>query len=523
MLFFALGLSIFMPEMLGQFDQYPGDLVDTRFNHVILEHHYQYLSGQHDHFWSTRFFYPAPNMLAGSDAHFSTMPIYSFFRFIGCSMFTSFQLWFLVLLFLNYFICYKVLRWFKLDPIAASIGAFLFTFSMPVALLSGHIQNFNRFAIPLVFYFAYQWLSTFNYKYYLRLLLALLLLFYSSLYMVLLTAIPLFFLFFVYSIAKFTTLKSHLKNTSFTLKNALYYIIPAIVLFVVCLPVINKYLQAGKHVPTVTRDLLSTRLPSIWAYIIPHAESLWYAKFTWPLQQGIIQPWDKYFSIGFLSTFILLTGTILLFRKHTILAVFSITCMLTLLWFIYVNGHSPYFLIKAWPGYNHLNVPSRFFLIALFLIAFCMAFVVQQTMRWHRYIVPFILGLLVFNDNLLRPNALKHMPIEDAKTHHLVLKNCIDQNKKPSHEAFVLLPQSDSTHFDFIDILDVMVTAYDSKINCINGYSTFGPPYHPVNWMYPKKSEVIRWLTDQKFSKADIDKKVLVIEKTDQGTYRIKE
>ena len=50
----------------------PGDLGDARFNSVILEHLYQWVTGTAPKLWSPRFFYPFENTLAFSDNHFAS-------------------------------------------------------------------------------------------------------------------------------------------------------------------------------------------------------------------------------------------------------------------------------------------------------------------------------------------------------------------------------------------------------------------------------------------------------------------
>ncbi|KKD57704.1 hypothetical protein VM57_02130 [Stenotrophomonas maltophilia] len=59
----------------------PGDLIDARFNSVVLEHVYQWLRGDVESLWSPGFFYPVKDVLALSDNHsvlFFLMPCFAF-------------------------------------------------------------------------------------------------------------------------------------------------------------------------------------------------------------------------------------------------------------------------------------------------------------------------------------------------------------------------------------------------------------------------------------------------------------
>ncbi len=127
----------------------PGDLGDARFNSVILEHGYQWLTGQADRLWSPGFFYPFERVLGFSDNHFGTFWVYAAARAFGAVRENAFLFWFLVGNALNFFSCLWVLRRFGFRAIAASYGAFVFAFSLPVLHQEGHAQLFYRFAIPL--------------------------------------------------------------------------------------------------------------------------------------------------------------------------------------------------------------------------------------------------------------------------------------------------------------------------------------------------------------------------------------
>ncbi len=133
----------------------PGDLIDARFNSVILEHLYIWfksgLSGHWKDVWSPAFFYPYQNVLAFSDNHFGTALSYAHLRHLGFAREIAFSGWFVIGICLNFICCYWVLKRLQFCVFSSSAAAFVFTFALPVIAQDGHSQFSYRFAIPLAF------------------------------------------------------------------------------------------------------------------------------------------------------------------------------------------------------------------------------------------------------------------------------------------------------------------------------------------------------------------------------------
>jgi len=86
-----LGLYFIVLNVTGiNFEYFPGDLGDGRFNIYILEHAHQYFSGNLDSFWNAPFMYPEKEIITFSDNLLGTAPIYSIFRVFGADIFTAF-------------------------------------------------------------------------------------------------------------------------------------------------------------------------------------------------------------------------------------------------------------------------------------------------------------------------------------------------------------------------------------------------------------------------------------------------
>ncbi len=110
----------------------PGDLVDGRFNALVLEHGYQALRGLYD-FFSPGQFYPETGTLGLSDTHVGTLPIYAALRVVGCSDMLAWQGWFVIVAALN---AWAASRWLGALGIAPALrGPLTFAASASAAMV----------------------------------------------------------------------------------------------------------------------------------------------------------------------------------------------------------------------------------------------------------------------------------------------------------------------------------------------------------------------------------------------------
>ncbi len=124
------------------------DVGDTRINNYLLEHGFQWISGNpvHHNIWSPPFFYPDPNAAAYTDILLGGAPFYWAFRFLGIQFDTSFQLWMIVVLGLNYLtMLFFLRRGLGLSVIASIGGAYLLAFASSRANQLCHQQLLPQF------------------------------------------------------------------------------------------------------------------------------------------------------------------------------------------------------------------------------------------------------------------------------------------------------------------------------------------------------------------------------------------
>lgn len=147
--FLAFGLIGITLRQSAFFHMIPGDIGDARFNNVILEHLFRWITGRDESLWSPRFFYPYLGALSFSDNHFGSGIVYVVQRLLGVSPEVAYIGWFTVAPTLNYLACYYTLRKLNLQKSGSAVGAFIFTFALPITIQVIHAQLIYRFAIPL--------------------------------------------------------------------------------------------------------------------------------------------------------------------------------------------------------------------------------------------------------------------------------------------------------------------------------------------------------------------------------------
>ncbi len=158
-LFLIVGVVFYQLRANAYLTAVPGDLIDARFNSVVLEHVYQWLRGNAQSLWSPGFFYPVRDVLALSDNHFGSILPYALLRFFGFERELALALWLMLGGVLNYAVAYIAFRQLGLRSAGAAAGAFVFAFSLPVLAQQAHAQFAFRMFVPLVFASFYAWLK----------------------------------------------------------------------------------------------------------------------------------------------------------------------------------------------------------------------------------------------------------------------------------------------------------------------------------------------------------------------------
>ena len=153
-------LVFFRYQFTSGFDKIMGDAGDARLAIFGHEHWVQVFRGQVS--WtSPQFFFPAKGVLGYSDTYFLNEVFYAPLRAFGFDAFLAFQ-WTLVLLSLVGFVALFVFlrRSFELGTLTCAALSTVFTFANNLYLMSGHLQLYSVYWLPLILLLIVQaWMS----------------------------------------------------------------------------------------------------------------------------------------------------------------------------------------------------------------------------------------------------------------------------------------------------------------------------------------------------------------------------
>jgi len=156
------GLWALYPLLItsGSHDAIPGDLGDARLLNIIMEHSFQYFfSDRSMDFWSPFWnFFPSRNALAMSDVMATASLLYIPWRLLDFDYHSSLQLWHLSTSLANYVSFIFFLRCVGVRLAPASVGAFLFAFSLTRGGFLNHPQLLAQYWTPLALGFLIKWL-----------------------------------------------------------------------------------------------------------------------------------------------------------------------------------------------------------------------------------------------------------------------------------------------------------------------------------------------------------------------------
>jgi hypothetical protein len=500
----AIALFGYLLPAIGYFQMIPGDLGDARFNSVILEHGYQWLTGQADRLWSPGFFYPFERVLGFSDNHFATFWVYVAARAFGAVREDGFLFWFLVGNTLNFFSCLWVLRRFGFRAIAASCGAFVFAFSLPVLHQEGHAQLVYRFAIPLavwawwevlehrrllgIFITAFWVAIQFLCSIYLGVFLGYLLAAMSLSYLVLNNASCLLGRFGAPKPESLSADPARPGSTWMSKRGRVVWIVAAVVALVL-VAWMMKYYQAVSADYRLSRPLeaLEPLIPKLSSYLLADRSGL----SSW-LGSGVadfpMRPEHQMFvGLGVLVLAFLGVGALIFskgiaakFGKLGRMSVASIVVLMGMT--VVVGGYSFYFLVIQIPGLDAIRAVSLVILVMLLpvgvLVAVGVEWLIGMSRSWG---MRGAVAILVVSG--LTAETISYQSHQAAK------ETWEMRQRRLSHAVGESLPAGSVLYVTqrmeepfYITEIDAMIYAQDNYLKTLNGYSGSTPP----GYKYPE-------------------------------------
>ena len=476
---FSIGFFGYVMKTIDWFRAIPGDLLDARFNSVILEHLFLWLKGIAPNLWSPGFFYPYENVLAFSDNHFGSGWSYVLFRLLGFEREQAFISWFIVGNTLNFWVSFYVYRKLGFSIIAASVAAFIYTFGLPALAKEAHAQLLYRFAIPLSFLSIYRFFQTKQIADLSWSIVWLAIQFYSSIYLG---------VFLIYLLLAMSVAHLAIERKSFFLEWP--YISRVTFIFTLCIFIFSisaislllyKY-QAVSTEYGFDRSIneIKSLLPTPLSYLIADRSlvSGWIGDL-YP-QFHMRQEHQMFFGVGVLIlTFM---GCLFSFRDHTNNKLGRIafwTLIILVVLTISIKGYSLYRLLLYLPGIGSVRAVSRIVLVMLLPVSVLVAITIDygikkfQNLLARRILILFLIGLIVCESIFYRPYST-HIS-KWVERQNQIKKILPDLDLK---NRIIFVTGKPSENMDQVIELDAMILSQDLHLPTLNGYSGNFPSGH---------------------------------------------
>jgi hypothetical protein len=489
---FSVGFVFYCLRTTRGFNAIPGDDGDAVLNMVILEHVHRWLTGAVTELWSPAFYYPMKGALAFSDNHFGTIAVYSAARFLGASRETTFIIWFWIAHLLNFAACFYVLRKLGLSVSAASIGAFIFTFSLPVLVKDNHAQLAYRFWVPLAFYALCRAFEHGNLLKAWPVVIAIAGQFFCSVNLGLLLGYACGFLLAVMTVHLLWKDRASLSKARLSRVEGII----ACACMIGTLALLGWMMTYYVHYARLygfSRGLgeILSMLPRPKSFLIADRSILTSFVGSWITTVPVRHEQNLFFGIG--PIFLLMLGIVFLGgevvrgflgERHDLkplpvcVAQISLACLLTILFVIKIGGASVYVLVAQMPGFNSLRAVSRVGVILAFPVAVLCAYAVHiaeeriTQFQFHAVgrlaVFALALPLVAIESANFRIVALSTKQIQ-VNANRLALRL---PSKLPDHSVLWFTEDSDPVTMS----IAAMVVAQDLNRPTINGHSGNWPP-----------------------------------------------
>ena len=489
---FSIGLFCYLMPAVGWFQKMPGDLVDARFNSIVLEHLYQWVTGQVASLWSPQYFFPFKGVLAFSDNHFGSAFSYILARLVGFTREDAFLLWFITGNLLNFLVCWWVLRSLGFSLLAAAVGAFVFAFALPVFHKENHAQLVYRFATPLAFGAWYRAMSSFRLIDLAKTALWCSIQTLCSIYLGLFLAGLLAAMFVSYVLCRVLSARpDSMGNTSQRwVSVALWFLLATLAVSAAVL-VLREYQKIALvyHFSRTLEDI-KPMLPRPASYLASDGSQLtgWIGKHfnDVPVRHeqqlflglgplilglvGLVYCWQKKINRESVGVILLLARA----SSISLCALFFIT--------LFVDGHSLYLIvIEQVPSLKSVRAISRVVLVMMMpvvvLVALPMEILLQS--KWSRLVKTILATLMCLAATC---EASNYNFLQVAKQDWLDRSRSLSQLiTQPIAQKDILFVTADSDQTYFLTEIDAVIYAQDHHLRTINGYSGNIPP----GYQYP--------------------------------------
>lgn len=480
----VLATFLVVMHQLDGLKMMPGDIGDARLNNYFLENIFQFVKGNSDSLWNLSFFAPYPYVLGFSDNLFGTSPIYIVARLLNYATDTAYQLWFVFGYIANFGAAYYALRKLNAGILAATVGALIFSFSLPTSTHAGHAQLHYRFGLPLALVYFVDFL---NLRVWSCLLIAgawLVFQFYAGIYigfftLLLMATMAISYLMYVL-IKRRAYVREDFKGFYYswqrlqTSKKTI--LIGGFVFLLLLLALLfYPYLQVSRlYNFKRSWDEISTMLPRPQSYFLADNSILWSSPKS-QIFSDIPMRHEHQMFIGLIPLMLALIGFFLGSRDKNGLAFTLMTGMLgmVLLLTLNIGGYSLWFFLYKLPLASAIRAITRLDQAVLFPIAYLATVSIDNLVsrcKWSKSIVIILIIPLVFAESIM--TKMKTSQKDYWRERLSALESAMPANLP---EKSILFFAQRSGPF-FADELDAMWLSLNNHSKTMNGYSGNYPP-----------------------------------------------
>tara|TARA_B110001452_G_scaffold251694_1_gene240967 strand:- start:863 stop:2833 length:1971 start_codon:yes stop_codon:yes gene_type:complete len=492
----------------SDFSKIPGDLGDARFNNYILEHGHQFIKGDLNSYWDAPFMFPYKRSITFSDNLLGSLPIYSVCRIMGLDRETAFQYWILIIFVLNFIAALWVLQRWCENSILASVGAYIFAFSIMLVGNIYNVQTLPRYILPFLFYWLWLFFIEKQTKYFAFLAIGLVYQFYCGVYLGFLAFYVL--VFFTVSLLlinkDYRISKKQVISKIFIRDIAVTVFVSVALLGLLMFP---YYIHSQEYGLRSYEEIKDT-IPTLRSYFFTSGSSLTWGRALGEHGKSLNLWWCHFLFIGGLPWVAVVGSCFLLFRKkiakqqRLTLLIFLLALILSIVFSLKIGEYSLYSLVYKIPGFSAMRSVNRVINTEIFLFILILVFFFKQISKeWKfgKYVI-LVLPVLVVFDNLGSPSQIKRFEKSETQERVLAVKKSILEQKKEKTEAIAYLP-FDKGHVVHTN-LDVMLASQDLNVPCVNAYSGSLPN---VLWPFIANMNVgtlKNWMSHQDFDMGKI-------------------
>ncbi|MBW2731887.1 MAG: hypothetical protein JRH20_05800 [Deltaproteobacteria bacterium] len=480
----------------------PGDVGDTRLNNILLEHVYRWIVGDESSFWNATFFYPFPLAIAFGDNLLGAAPAYALLRIFGLDREQAHLGWFVVGYSLNYFSAFYVLRQLALRPISAALGAFFFSFGLPMTGQELHNQLLYRWCVPFATFGLYRFAERADPRWLVTTVVLLVVQLYTSIYTGVFLLLLLFSMTLVLAVTRFRDqpwlhrwfwFGKNLRSAWLAAGGARATVSERAwrggrgwkaILVVLLLASVAALVGLAYPYISVVRDYgfargwpeVSGLLPRLQSYLHAPHSLLWRSES--PLLQQLPTQLEHSLFIGLPMTLLLLAGLMfrLDWRQREFALVSIVACALLMVLTLNVWGESLYRVIFLLPGFGAIRALTRIQLVNMWPLAVFSAFVLDAFLRAdlpriNRSAVVVILGTFLVVES-------------SAVSHHRVLFQTFRERSAKISAAIpdeypkdpILFVANTPQESFWVGELAAVAVAQDKGWATLNGYAGNVPP-----------------------------------------------